>query len=165
MQKQFKFLYWAADMSMEVLNGLMFLDHFAKLELILRLGLKTYTLTPGVMWISLLGVRTIISTCALLHAASVTISLTLIVWSSFKLSRERSSHDVSQTLVTRSCLMTTDSKVIGPIDNFWIPLVMWVSTLGLILGSTCSLESIIFLSDCLTHYIQNRWLLIYLSFV
>ena len=118
MQKQFELLSWAADPSTEVFNGSMFLDHFAKLELLPQLGLKIYTLTPGVMWIALLGVRTILSTCALLHAASVTISLTLNVWSVFKLFRKRPSRDVSRTLVTRSCPMTTGIKVIGLIDNF-----------------------------------------------
>ena len=119
MQKQFKFLSWAADPSTEVFNGLMSLDYLLKLELLPRLGLKTYMLTPGVLWIDLLGVWTdILSTCALFHAASVTISLTLITWSSFKLSSERPSHDVSRTLVTRSCPMMAGSKRIGLIDNF-----------------------------------------------
>ena len=121
----------------------MLLDHFAKLELLLQLGLKTSTLTLGVLWIALLGVRKILSTCALLHVASMTISFEWIVWSGFKLSHERLSHHVSRKLVTRSCPMTTGSKVIGPIDNFWIPFVMWVYTLGLLLASTCSLESLI----------------------
>ena len=80
MQKQVEFLFWAADLTTEVFNGLMLLDHLAKLKLLPRLGLKTSMLTPGVLWIALLGVRTeILSTCALLHAVSMVISLTLIV--------------------------------------------------------------------------------------
>ena len=63
MHKKFKFLSWAADPSTEVFNGFMFLDHFAKLELLPRLGIKTSTLTLGVLWIALLGVRKILSTC------------------------------------------------------------------------------------------------------
>ena len=119
MQKQFEFLSWAVDPSTEVFNGSMFLDHLEKLELLLRLGLKTSTFTPGVLWIALLGIRAaILSTCALLHAASVTISLTIIVWSGFKLSSNRYSRDVSRTLVTRSFMMTTGLIVIGLIDNF-----------------------------------------------
>ena len=104
---------------MEVFNGSMFLDHFAKLELLPWLGLKTSTLTPSVMWMALIGFRTaILSTCALVHAMSETISLTLIVWSGFKLFSERPSRDVSQTPVTRSCPMTTGLRVIGLIGNF-----------------------------------------------
>ena len=34
MQKQFEFLSWVSDPSMEVFNGSMLLDHFAKLELL-----------------------------------------------------------------------------------------------------------------------------------
>ena len=118
MQKKFELLSWAAHPSMEVFNGLMFLENFAKLELLPRLGSKTSTLTPGVLLIALLGVRTILSTYALFHAASVTISFELIVWSGFKLSPERPSHDVSRTIVSRSCPMTNGSRVIGMIDNF-----------------------------------------------
>ena len=90
MQKQFELLFWAEDPSTEVFNGSMFLTHFAKLELLPQIGLKNSTLTPGVLWIALLGVLTVIlSNCVVLHAASVTISLTLIVWSGFKLFSER----------------------------------------------------------------------------
>ena len=125
MQKQFEFLSWAADQSTEVFNGSLFLYHLAKLELLPQIGLKTYTLTPGVLWISLLGFRTaILSTCDLLHAASMTISLTLIVWSGFKLFSKRPSRDVSWTLVTRFCSMTTGLRLIGLIDNFRILSVM-----------------------------------------
>ena len=49
LQEQFKFLSWVADSSTEVFNGSMFLDHLAKLDLLPRLGLKTSTLTPGVL--------------------------------------------------------------------------------------------------------------------
>ena len=49
MQEQFEFLSWAADPSTEVFNGLMLLNHLAKLELLPRLELKKSTLTPGVM--------------------------------------------------------------------------------------------------------------------
>ena len=132
MQKHVKLLSWAADPSTEVFNGSMFLNHFAKLELLSRLGLKTSTLNLGVMWIALLGVRTILSTSALLHAASVTISFELIVWSGFKISPERPSGNVSQTLVARSCPMRTGSKVIGLIDNFEsvgnVSIYPWIAT-------------------------------------
>ena len=112
-QKDVELRSWAGDPSTEVFNGLMFLNHLAKLEWLPRLGLKTSTLTLGVMCIALLVVRTILSTCALSHAAPVTISFELIVWISFKLSRERPSCNVSRTLVTRSCPMTTGSTEIG----------------------------------------------------
>ena len=79
MHKDVELLSWDADPSTEVFNGSMFLDHFAKLELLPPLGLKKSTLTLGVMWIALLGVRTILSTCALSHAAPVTISFEIIV--------------------------------------------------------------------------------------
>ena len=118
MQKQFKFLSWAADPSTEVFNGSMFLEHSTKLELLPRLGLKISTLTPGVIWIALLGVWKILSTFALLHTASVTMSFELIMWSGFKLSSERPLRDVSRTLVMRSYLMTNGLKVIGLIDTF-----------------------------------------------
>ena len=118
MQKQFKLFSWAADPSTELFNVSMLLDHFSKLELLLRIGLKTSTLNLGVMWIALLGIHTILSTCALFHAAPVTIYFELIMWSGFKLSCKRPSRDVSRKLVTRSCLVTTGSKVIGLIDNF-----------------------------------------------
>ena len=144
MQEQFEFLSWAAYPSTEVFNGSIFLNHLVKLELLPRLGLKTSTLTPGLLWIALLGVRTaILSTWEMLHAASVKISLILIVFSGFKLFSERPSRDVSRTLVTMSCPMTTGSRVIGLIDNFLILSVMWVSNLGSLLGSTCYLESLI----------------------
>ena len=124
-QKDAKLRYWDRDPSMEVLNGSMFLNHFSKLEWLQRLGLKTSTLTLGKLLVALLGVRTILSTCVMLRAAPVTISFEIIVWSGFKLSRERLfrerlSRDVSQTLVTRSCPMTTGSEETGIwlIDNF-----------------------------------------------
>ena len=102
------------------------------------------TLTPGVLWITLLGSRmAILSTCGLSHAASVVISLMLMVLIGFKLFSNRSLRNVSWTLVTRSYQMTTGLILIGLIDIFWIPLVMWVSTLGFLIGSTCSLESLI----------------------
>ena len=47
MHEKSKFLSWVAYPSTEVSNCLMFLDHLVKLELLLRLGLKKYTLTPG----------------------------------------------------------------------------------------------------------------------
>ena len=86
MQKHVELLSWAVDLSTEVFNGLMLLDHFVELELLPRLGLKNSTLTLGVMWNALIGVWTILSTCALLNTVSVTISFEIIVWSGFKLS-------------------------------------------------------------------------------
>ena len=140
----------------------MLLHHLAKLELLSRLQLKTSTLTPVVLWIALLGVRKkILLTCVLLHAAYVTISLTIIVWSGFKLFSKRPLHDVSWILVTRSCLMTTGLKVIGLIDNFWIPLVMWVCTLVSLLGWTCSLESLI-VSNWLSEIFVDCWYILLL---
>ena len=120
MQKDVELRSWDGDPSMEVLNGSMFLNHFARLEWIQWLGLKTYTLTLVVMWIALIRVWTILSTCALSHAVPVTISFELIVWSGFKLSRERLSHDFSWALMTRSCPMTTGLKGNGIwlINNF-----------------------------------------------
>ena len=49
MHDKSEFLSWVADPSTEVSNGLMFLDHLAKLEVIPRIGMKTSTLTPGVL--------------------------------------------------------------------------------------------------------------------
>ena len=48
-QKDVKFRSWAGDPSTEVFNGSMFLHHFAKLDWLLQLVLKTSTLTLGVM--------------------------------------------------------------------------------------------------------------------
>ena len=83
MKKDVELIYWDADPSTEVFNGLMFIKCFAKLELLPWLGLKISTLTLGVMWISLLGVRKILSTCTLSHTAPVTISFKLIFLSFF----------------------------------------------------------------------------------
>ena len=143
MQKQSKFLSWAAYPSTEVFNGSMLLGNFAKLELLLRLGLKTSTLTPGVLCIALLGVRTILSTCALFHAVSMTISFELIVWSSLKLFSERPLRDISIPLVMRSSLMTTGLKRTGLNNILQILSILWVSTFGSLLGSTYLLESLI----------------------
>ena len=124
MKKDVELIFWDRYPSTSVFNGSVFLDHFAKLELLPRLGLKTSTLTLVFMWIALLGVRTILSTCAMLHAASVTISFEQILWRGFKLSCDRPSRNVSRTLVTKSCPMMTGSKVVGLIHNFLILSVM-----------------------------------------
>ena len=88
----------------------MFLDHFVKLELIPRLGLKNSTFTPGVP--TLLGfrmfllsgvqlLRMFLSTYALLNAAPVTIAFEIIVLSGDKLLGEIFTREFSRKFVTR----------------------------------------------------------------
>ena len=151
MHKNSEFLSWFADLSTKMSNGSMFLDYLAKLELLTQFGLKTYTLTPGFIRIVLLGLRTLIlSTCVMLHTASVTISSELIVLRGDKLFSKIFTHNVSWTLLTRSCLMnlmTAGSKRIGLTDHLQILSVMLISPFGSLLGSTCLLESIL-ISTC-----------------
>ena len=82
MHKKSELLSWVAYLSTEVSNGLMFLNHLVKLELLLWLGLETSKFTREVP--TLLGFQMFLSTgvqlfqiflstCALLHAAPVTI--------------------------------------------------------------------------------------------
>ena len=121
----------------------MFFDHLVKLELLPRLGLKKSMLTSGVT--ILLGFRRFLSTCALLHANTVTIFFDLIVLSGDKLFRGSSTQKLSQTFVTRSCLMTmmtAGSKRIGLTDNFPnfvdnVSLFLWIATwINLFVGIT-----------------------------
>ena len=115
MHEKSEFLSWVADPSTEVSNGLIFLDHLVKLELLPRLGLKTSTFTPRVptlqgfrMFLSS-GVqlfRMFLSTCGLLHAATVTIAFDVIVSSREKLFRESSTRKFSWPFVTIFCLTT-----------------------------------------------------------
>ena len=136
MHEKSEFLSWVPYPSTEVPNGSMFLDHYMKLELLTRLGLKTYTFTPGVP--ILLGFRIflsydvqlsrmLLSNCMLLHAATVTIAFGIIVFSGYKLFRESSTREFSWTFVTRSCPMThmtAGSKMIGLTDNLRILSIM-----------------------------------------
>ena len=96
MHEKSEFLSWVADPSTEVFNRLMFLENLMKLELLLRLGLKTSRLTSGVP--TLLGFRMFLSTgvkifqmflspFTLLHVAPVTISFEIIVLSGTTLQR------------------------------------------------------------------------------
>ena len=109
LQKDVELRSWARYPSMEVFNGLMFLGHFTKLELLPWLGLKTSTLTLGFMWIALLGVRKILSTYAQSHAAPVTIS--------FRDNRVERFLTLLQETLSR-CLPDTRDEVLS--DDDWL---------------------------------------------
>ena len=158
-ERQSEFLSWVAEPWTEVFDGLMLPVHLAKLEVLLRLGLKIPSLTPGVpilLWflIVLSGdvqLRVFLVTPTHLHAEPTTNAFDVFMLSGDKLLREISTHKFYRKFVTRSFPMpppmTAGSKSPTPTDNLWNLSTMRVSAIGLLLGSTCVLESLI-VSTC-----------------
>ena len=159
MHDKSKFLSWVADPWTKVSDGSMFPVHLAKLEVVLRLGLKTPSFTPGfpiLLWfrqIVLLSgdvqLRMFLLSPTLFHVEPIMNAFDVFVLSVHKMLIGSSTREFSRTFVSGPMRppMTAGSRSPTPTDKLRNMSTMWVSAIGSLLGSTYLMEAFI-VSTC-----------------
>ena len=162
MHDESRFLYWVADPWIWVSNFSMLCVQLSKLEVVSRLGLNMSLLTPDIpilLWFPTLFLLwsdvhiVLLLPPKLLHYKPITNVFDWFVLSVDELFIESCSLEFVNTCVTRYLFycpmipMAAGSRSLTPIDKVQTPSTMWVSFIGLFLGSTCLLESLI-VSTC-----------------